>query len=74
MNALETDFPTWREGLVYLDSSASAQKPREVIEAMAVMLARHYANIHRGVYPLAVEATDASRVRQNGSPAARSGT
>ncbi|MGH2902649.1 MAG: aminotransferase class V-fold PLP-dependent enzyme, partial [Solirubrobacteraceae bacterium] len=54
-----TDFPALeREGLVYLDSSASAQKPREVIEAMSEMLAHHYANIHRGVYPLAVEATD----------------
>jgi cysteine desulfurase / selenocysteine lyase len=47
-----------REGLVYLDSSASAQKPREVIDAMTDLLAHHYANVHRGVYPLAVEATD----------------
>lgn len=57
--ALAADFPALqREGLVYLDSSSSAQKPREVIEAMSEMLAHHYANIHRGVYPLAVEATD----------------
>jgi cysteine desulfurase / selenocysteine lyase len=57
--ALATDFPALeREDLVYLDSSSSAQKPREVIEAIADMLAHHYANIHRGVYPLAVEATD----------------
>jgi cysteine desulfurase / selenocysteine lyase len=59
LTALDTDFPALeREGLVYLDSSASAQKPREVIDAMSEMLAHHYANIHRGVYPLAVEATD----------------
>ena len=58
-SALSTDFPILaREELVYLDSAASAQKPREVIEAMDVMLRGHYANIHRGVYPLAVEATD----------------
>jgi cysteine desulfurase / selenocysteine lyase len=57
--ALDSDFPALaRQGLVYLDSSASAQKPREVIDAMADLLANHYANIHRGVYPLAVEATD----------------
>ncbi|MHB1810418.1 MAG: SufS family cysteine desulfurase [Solirubrobacteraceae bacterium] len=57
--ALATDFPALqREGLVYLDSAASAQKPREVIEAITDTLAHHYANIHRGVYPLAVEATD----------------
>ncbi|HXW57919.1 MAG TPA: SufS family cysteine desulfurase [Solirubrobacteraceae bacterium] len=59
LTALATDFPILqREGLVYLDSAASAQKPREVIEAMTDMVERHYANIHRGVYPLAVEATD----------------
>lgn len=57
--ALHADFPALeREGLVYLDSSSSAQKPREVIEAISEMFAHHYANIHRGVYPLAVEATD----------------
>jgi cysteine desulfurase/selenocysteine lyase len=57
--ALASDFPALeRDELVYLDSSASAQKPREVIEAMTDMLAHHYANIHRGVYPLAVEATE----------------
>ena len=59
LTALATDFPILqREGLVYLDSAASAQKPREVIDAMTDMTEHHYANIHRGVYPLAVEATD----------------
>ncbi|CAB4934516.1 unannotated protein [freshwater metagenome] len=47
-----------REGLVYLDSGATAQKPQVVIDAVEGLLARHNANIHRGVYPLAVEATD----------------
>ena len=59
LSALATDFPILeREGLVYLDSAASAQKPREVLEAMTDMASHHYANIHRGVYPLAVEATE----------------
>ena len=43
--------------LSYLDSGASAQKPRAVIDAMATFYAEHYANIHRGVYQLSAEAT-----------------
>ncbi|HET7293473.1 MAG TPA: cysteine desulfurase [Vicinamibacteria bacterium] len=45
--------------LVFLDSAASAQKPRAVIEAEARMYAESYANVHRGVYELSVKATDA---------------
>ena len=37
---------------------ATSQKPRVVIDAIEDYYARHNANIHRGVYPLAVEATD----------------
>lgn len=47
-----------RDGLVYLDSGATAQKPRAVIEAMDDFLRHHNASVHRGVYPLAVESTD----------------
>jgi cysteine desulfurase / selenocysteine lyase len=56
----DIDFPVLedRKGLVYLDSSATAQKPQVVIDAIDDYYARHNANIHRGVYPLAVEATD----------------
>lgn len=55
------DFPILAERpggrpLVYLDSGATSQKPRAVIEALSEHLARHNANIHRGVYPLAQEA------------------
>jgi cysteine desulfurase/selenocysteine lyase len=57
--ALAREFPVLeREGLVYLDSSATSQKPRMVIDAITDYYAHHNANIHRGVYPLAVEATD----------------
>src|SRR4051812_45509275 len=57
---LATDFPVLaREGLVYLDSAATSQKPRQVIDAMGDFMAHHNASVHRGVYPLAVEATDA---------------
>jgi cysteine desulfurase/selenocysteine lyase len=42
--------------LVYLDSSATSQKPAVVIEALAAHLREHNANVHRGVYELAQEA------------------
>ena len=45
--------------LVYLDSAATAQKPAAVIDRMAELQRNSNANIHRGVYPLAQEATDA---------------
>lgn len=52
--------------LVYFDSAASAQKPKQVIEAMTRFMEHDYANIHRGVHELSVRATDmveASRER-----------
>jgi len=45
--------------LVYLDSAASSQKPRAVIDAMSDYLSAHHANVHRGAHELSVEATDA---------------
>ena len=44
--------------LIYLDSGASAQKPRAVIDAMSGVMERHYANVHRGLHTLANETTD----------------
>ena len=44
--------------LVYLDSSATSQTPTPVIDAMTRYYTESRASIHRGVYPLAVEATD----------------
>ncbi|HLZ22151.1 MAG TPA: cysteine desulfurase [Ktedonobacterales bacterium] len=45
--------------LVYLDSAASAQKPRQVLDAMDHFARTSYANIHRGAYALSEEATSA---------------
>ncbi|WP_411286783.1 aminotransferase class V-fold PLP-dependent enzyme, partial [Phenylobacterium sp.] len=45
--------------LVYLDSAASAQKPRAVIEAMTWAMENSYANVHRGLHTLANETTEA---------------
>jgi cysteine desulfurase / selenocysteine lyase len=45
--------------LVFLDSAASSQKPRSVLEAMDHYYETTHANVHRGVYTIAEEATEA---------------
>lgn len=45
--------------LVYLDSAATSQKPKQVIAAEEAFYRFSNANVHRGVYALSVEATDA---------------
>jgi len=45
--------------LVYLDSAASAQKPRQVIDAMSGAMEQSYANVHRGLHTMANETTAA---------------
>ena len=63
--AIRADFPilsrTVRDGrpLVYLDSGATAQRPRQVLDAERVFLEQHNAAVHRGAHQLAEEATDA---------------
>jgi cysteine desulfurase/selenocysteine lyase len=56
------DFPVFERDthgrrLAYLDTAASAQKPRAVIETVASFYAHEYANIHRGVYELSAVST-----------------
>ena len=52
--------------LVYLDSAASAQKPRAVIAAMSGAMEHAYANVHRGIHTLANETTEAyERARES---------
>ena len=45
--------------LVYLDNAAMTQMPRPVMEAMQAFYTRFNANVHRGIYRLSEEATDA---------------
>lgn len=52
---LERDLDGQR--LVFLDSAASSQKPEAVLRAMDDAYRNHYANVHRGVYRIAEEAT-----------------
>ena len=55
---VRADFPLLQRGFAYLDSAATSQKPEPVIAAMDSYYRRSNANIHRGVYALAQEATD----------------
>lgn len=48
--------------LVYLDSAASSQKPRQVIEAIAKYYERDHSNVHRGAHELGYRATEAYEV------------
>jgi cysteine desulfurase / selenocysteine lyase len=54
------EFPTLTaRGIAYLDSAATSQTPAAVLDAMDDYYREHRASVHRGVYPLAVEATEA---------------
>src|ERR687887_2257458 len=60
---LRADFPIFAQEfhgkpLAYLDSAASAQKPRQMLDAMRTFYETSYANVHRGVYELAERATE----------------
>ena len=64
MRDVRADFPILRQEvhghrLVYLDSAATTQKPRQVIDAIADYYGTLNANVHRGAYDLAVRATEA---------------
>jgi cysteine desulfurase/selenocysteine lyase len=61
---VRADFPILQQEvnghpLVYLDSAASSQKPRAVIDAVAHFDSHDYANIHRGLHDLSRRATEA---------------
>jgi len=61
---LRADFPilsTSRDGkpLTYLDSAATSQKPQAVLDAMSTYYATFNANVHRGVYDISEQATEA---------------
>ncbi|MDE2654352.1 MAG: cysteine desulfurase [Gemmatimonadota bacterium] len=62
--AIRRDFPVLDQTvdgkpLVYLDSAASSQKPRQVIDAISRYYLNDHANVHRGVHELARRATEA---------------
>jgi cysteine desulfurase/selenocysteine lyase len=62
VRSVKKDFPILDQEvngkpLVFLDSAASSQRPRQVIDAMTRYYEAHHANVHRSVYRLAEEAT-----------------
>ncbi len=64
VSAIREDFPILHQmvngkPLVYLDSTATSQKPESVIRAMDEYFRKYNANVHRGVYSLAEQATAA---------------
>src|ERR671921_1235979 len=60
ISRIRGEFPIFdaNPGLVFLDSGASAQKPRQVIDGIAEFYRTDYANVHRGVYRLSARSTD----------------
>ena len=64
VDEIKADFPVLNQKvnghrLVYLDSAASSQKPREVINALLEHYRHNHANIHRGLHTLAERSTEA---------------
>ncbi|MHB8190251.1 MAG: aminotransferase class V-fold PLP-dependent enzyme [Ferrimicrobium sp.] len=62
VDRLRQDFPIFQEAqsgrpFVFLDSAASSQRPQMVLDAMDTYYHKYHANVHRGVYQLAEEAT-----------------
>jgi cysteine desulfurase / selenocysteine lyase len=63
LEAIRADFPILHhpvhgKRLVFLDSAASSQKPRQVIDTLVDVYETSYANVHRGVYHLGAVATE----------------
>jgi cysteine desulfurase/selenocysteine lyase len=54
---LVSDFPAIPEGWAYLDTAATAQKPKPVIDAIARAYGETYATVHRGVYQRSADMT-----------------
>ena len=64
VQAIRAQFPILRQkvrgkDLVFLDSAASAQKPRPVIDAMSDTMRTQYSNVHRGLHWMSERTTDA---------------
>ena len=63
IGGIRADFPILNQEvhgkpLIFLDNGASAQKPRQVIDAMRDVYEAEYANVHRGAYYLSEKATE----------------
>ena len=67
VSKIRTDFPILKrkiggKRLVYLDSAATSQKPRQVIHAIERYYSEYNANVHRSVHRLSEESTIAFEI------------
>ncbi len=60
MKSFKNDFPIFQKNkkLVYLDSAATSQKPKVVLDAIREYYETYNANVRRGLYPIAEKATE----------------
>lgn len=58
---IKADFPIFKNhsDLIYLDNAATSQKPQVVIDRISEFYSNENANVHRGVYPLSEQASEA---------------
>ena len=61
LEEIRADFPviSGQKDLIYLDNAATTQKPQQVIDRITSFYTNENATVHRGVYKLSQEATDA---------------
>ena len=59
-NHIRKEFPIYqeREGLVYLDSASTTQKPQCVIDSVSSFYSNYNANVHRALYEIGEKATN----------------
>jgi len=74
VETIRQDFPILSQTirgkpLVFLDSAASAQKPRAVIDAMRNAMETQYANVHRGLHWMSERTTDAYEAARDAAAA-----
>ena len=63
VEAIREDFPIFKrqvngKSLIYLDSAATSQRPRQVVEAVKRYYEEYNSNVHRGIYSISIEATE----------------
>lgn len=65
--SIKSDFPVFAHhpNLVFLDSAASSQKPKSVLDTVRKFSEQSYANIHRGNYALSLQATEQFEATRN---------
>ena len=57
LTGARNDFPFFKRNILYLDSAATTQRPRQVLDAIRNFYEKSNSNVHRGVNSVAEEAT-----------------